>query len=367
MPDRGGIDTHIQAIETSAYRIPTEHPEADGTLTWNSTTLVKVEVKTPAGQGWGYTYADLATAILIQETLSHVLKDYDAMAIPDCWMAMRRSIRNLGNSGMAAMAIAAVDTALWDVKARVLEIPLVTLIGAAHSGIPVYGSGGFTSYTDAQLEAQLESWTAQEIPQVKMKVGQNPTEDLHRVDLARKALLPNTRLFVDANGAYSIKQAWWFAERFAESGVQWFEEPVSSDNLTGLHAIREHAPPSMEIAAGEYGYDARYFQSMLDAESVDVLQADASRCGITGLLQVGALCESRSMPLSAHCAPSLHLHPACTLHSLRHIEYFHDHVRIERMLFDGFPTPVKGILYPDLSRAGHGLDLNRADAAQFAL
>lgn len=354
-------------MDVSAFKIPTDCPESDGTYKWNSTTLVVVEVETPAGRGLGFTYADLSTAILIQKTLCKVLDNEDAMAIPECWMTMRRAIRNLGRPGIASMAIAAVDMALWDLKARVLDIPLIHLFGRAHVGIPVYGSGGFTSYTDKQLEEQLGAWSEQGISQVKMKVGQNPDQDLHRVHVVQKVMHPHTRLFVDANGAYSVKQAQWFAESFAESGVEWFEEPVSSDNLAGLRTIKAHAPASLEVAAGEYGYDLMYFQKMLDSDSVDVLQADASRCGMTGFLQVGALCEAYSIPLSAHCAPSLHLHPACAIPSLRHVEYFHDHVRIEQMLFDGAPTPVNGVLYPDSTRPGHGLEFKHADAAQFAL
>jgi L-alanine-DL-glutamate epimerase-like enolase superfamily enzyme len=123
----------------------------------------------------------------------------------------------------------------------------------------------------------------------------------------------------------------------------------------------------MEIAAGEYGYDLPYFRRMLEAEAVDVLQADATRCaGITGFLQVGALCDAFGISLSAHTAPSLHLAPCCALPRIRHIEYFHDHVRIEQMLFDGAQRPRgDGCLYPDLSRPGLGLELKRPDASRF--
>ncbi|HEX7102550.1 MAG TPA: enolase C-terminal domain-like protein, partial [Nitrolancea sp.] len=100
----------------------------------------------------------------------------------------------------------------------------------------------------------------------------------------------------------------------------------------------------------------------------DVLQADASRCaGISDFLRVAALCEARSMPLSAHCAPSLHLHPCCALTQIEHLEYFHDHVRCDHLLFDGVVDPVNGILYPDLTRSGLGLTLKRKDAARYAL
>ena len=145
------------------------------------------------------------------------------------------------------------------------------------------------------------------------------------------------------------------AEALRRAGRDWFEEPVSSDDLDGLRLLRDRAPAGMEIAAGEYGYDLPYFRRMLEAGAVDVLQADATRCaGITGFLRVGALCEARSLPLSAHCAPSLHVHPAARCAGFRHLEYFHDHDRIEHMLFDGALTPVDGALRPDLPAPGTG-------------
>jgi L-alanine-DL-glutamate epimerase-like enolase superfamily enzyme len=261
-----------------------------------------------------------------------------------------------------------VDSSLWDLKAKLLDVPLVTLLGAVREGVPVYGSGGFTSYSVEQLQEQLRRWVESGIRRVKMKVGREPQIDPDRVRAARQAVGPATGLFVDANGGYTRKQAMVEAERFADSGVSWFEEPVSSDDLEGLRLIRDRGPAGMDIAAGEYGYDSPYFRRMLEARAVDVLQADATRCtGITGFLQVGALCEAFGVPLSAHTAPSLHLHPCCALGRVRHVEYFHDHVRIEQMLFDGALMPVEGVLYPDLTRPGLGIEFKRKDAARFAV
>lgn len=366
---RFGINkTPIERIDVSAYVIPTDLPEADGTYAWRDTTLVLVEATAGGKTGIGYTYADLATARLIQHMLAEVVSGCDAMAVPGAWETMVRTIRNLGRPGICSMAIAGVDSALWDLKARLLDLPLVTLLGQMRDGAKVYGSGGFTSYTIDQLQKQLSGWVDEGIPAVKMKIGTHPNEDLKRVKAAREAIGPEAQLFVDANGAYSRKQALAFAESFAELGVTWFEEPVSSDDLAGLHLIRDRAPAGMDIAAGEYGYDLWYFRRMLDAEAVDVQQADASRCaGISGWTRVNSLCESRSMPLSAHCAPSLHVHPACSLTQFRNLEYFHDHVRIEHMLFDGALTPINGILYPDLGRPGMGLEFKRTDAERFAV
>lgn len=357
----------IERIEVSAYTIPTDRPESDGTLEWSATTLVVVHASAGGARGLGYTYADVATARLVADRLAGVVRGCDAMSIPDAWTAMVRSIRNLGRSGIAQMAISAVDAALWDLKARLLGLPLSRLLGMARASVPVYGSGGFTSYSEAELGAQLGGWVAEGIPRVKMKVGRDPAADLARVRAARAAVGPRAALFVDANGAYSKQQALGLAARFAGEGVVWLEEPVTSDDLEGLCFVRDRAPAGMDVAAGEYGYDLVYFRRMLEAGAVSVLQADASRCGVTGFLAAAALCEARGIDLSAHCAPSLHLHAACAAPRLLHIEYFHDHVRIERMLFDGAVTPVGGALAPDLGRAGMGIELRRADAERFAV
>ena len=357
----------ITESSVAVFTVPTDGPESDGTLEWTSTTIVIAEVKAGGVAGLGYTYGDKAIATFIHDLLFPLLRGRDAMDVAGTWVAMTRAIRNQGRPGIASMAIAAVDAALWDVKARLLDLPLVTLLGASADAVPVYGSGGFTSYPVERLQRQLAGWVERGIRAVKMKVGRAPSEDDRRVRLARQAIGPDAKLFVDANGAYSARQALAHAEAFAEAGVTWFEEPVSSDDLEGLRLVRDRAPAGMDIAAGEYGYDLYYFRRMADCGGVDVLQADATRCaGITGFLQVGALCDAYNLPLSSHTASALHLHPCCALPRVRHLEHFYDHERIERMLFDGVPALVDGRLRPDLTRPGLGLELKRADAARYA-
>ncbi len=356
----------VEILEVSAYTVPTDFPEADGTYAWDKTTIVIVEAGADSARGLGYSYADEATAGLVHNLLIDTVRGMDAMAVPQAWSAMVRAIRNLGRPGVCSMAIAAVDNALWDLKARLLDVSLVGLLGRARPVIDIYGSGGFTSYPIDRLQAQLAGWVQQGIPRVKMKIGTHPHEDVGRVRAAREAIGPSAELFVDANGAYDRKQALAKAEAFAGLGVTWFEEPVSSDDLDGLRLLRDRAPAGMRIAAGEYGYDAHYFRRMLEAGAVDVLQADATRCaGITGFMQAAALAYARSMPLSAHTAPSLHAHACCAAIPAINLEYFHDHVRIEHMLFDGVLEPVGGTLEPDLSRPGNGLVLKRNDADRY--
>lgn len=359
-------DCRIERVDVSAYSVPTDFPESDGTLEWNKTTIVVVELEASNTRGLGYTYADLATAALIQNTLAPRVCKHDPLDVNGAWHAMVHATRNLGRPGIVSMAISAVDVALWDLKARLLDISLVKLLGAVREEIPVYGSGGFTSYPNRKLQEQLAGWAAKGIRMVKMKVGTVPADDPARVRAAREAIGPEIELFVDANGAYTRKEALLFAARFREQNVTWLEEPVSSDDLEGLRLLRDQGPAGMAIAAGEYGYDAHYFHRMLNAGAVDVLQADATRCGgITGFLHAGALCWARSMPLSAHTAPAIHAHVCCALSSARHLEYFHDHVRIERMFFDGILDPAGGVLRPDPNRPGLGLALRREDVKQW--
>jgi L-alanine-DL-glutamate epimerase-like enolase superfamily enzyme len=357
----------VETVGVSTYTIPTETPEADGTYEWDSTTIVIVEATGGGQRGLGFTYADSATATLINDTLKHVVIGRDAMSVKSAWLAMLGSIRNLGRPGICAMAISAIDTALWDLKARLLNLPLVTVMGQVHDVLSIYGSGGFTNYSNEQLENQLGTWVELGIPRVKIKIGRDAQIDRERVAVARNAIGKDVGLFVDANGAYSHKQSLAQARAFEQFNVSWFEEPVSSDDLEGLRFIREHAPERMEIAAGEYGYGIEYFRRMLDAGAVDVLQADATRCGgFTGFFQAASLCDAYHIPLSSHCAPALHLHIGCATPALRHAEYFYDHVRIEGMLFDGVPEPVNGSLRPDRTQCGMGLTIKRLDAQKFA-
>jgi L-alanine-DL-glutamate epimerase-like enolase superfamily enzyme len=358
----------IESVRTAAYRIPTDRPEADGTFAWDSTTLVTVDVRGGGMSGFGYSYGSSAMVDLIGGQLSHALVGLDALAVEAAWNAMLRQVRNIGRPGMAAMAIGAVDAALWDLKCKLLGVPLVTLLGAAREAAPVYGSGGFTSYSPDELCAQLRGFVEQGMRRVKMKIGTHPEHDLARVRAARAALGDDVELMVDANGAYERKQALSFAQAFAEQRVTWFEEPVSSDDLDGLRMLRDRAPAGMAIAAGEYGYDTFYFRRMLQAGAVDILQADGTRClGVTGFLAAARLCQAFNVPLSSHCAPAFHAHLACAATPLVHIEYFYDHARIEQMLFDGYVAPRDGLLSPDRTRPGIGVELKRASAERYAI
>ncbi len=361
------LDAPVQRVEVAAYTIPTDAHESDGTIAWHSTTIVVVHVAAAGKTGLGFSYADATAAAIVRDTLAPIAVGRRAADVEAIGVAMAQACRNLGRPGVASHAISAVDVALWDLKARLLGLPLVSLLGAVRDAVPLYGSGGFTSYSVDRLTEQLGGWSRDGFGAVKMKIGRDAAADRERVRAARAALQAETELFVDANGAYSRKQALAQAEVFAGHGVTWFEEPVSSDDLDGLRLLRDRMPAPIDVAAGEYGYDAIYFRRMLEAGAVDVLQADATRCGgISGFLKAAALCDAFELPLSAHTAPSVHAHVCCATPRLRNLEYFHDHVRIESLLFDGVLAPRGGTLQPDRSRPGLGIELKARDASRFA-
>jgi L-alanine-DL-glutamate epimerase-like enolase superfamily enzyme len=360
-------DLTVERIESSAYEIPTEEPESDGTLEWDSSTMVMVEARAGSTTGIGYTYADRSAAELVRSKLASVVEGRDPMDLAAIWADLGAAIRNAGRPGAGMMAVSAVDIALWDLKAKLLGLSVVDLLHPAHDSVPVYGSGGFTSYSNARLQEQLGAWVERGIPRVKMKTSRDPKRDPERLDAARKAIGDEVALYVDANGALGRKQALYWAQRFRfDWNVSWFEEPVSSADLEGLRLLRDRGPAGLDIAAGEYAYVLADFRNLLQAGAVDCLQADVTRCGgITGLLRVTGLCDAYNLDLSAHCAPAVSAHAFCAAVRLRHLEYFHDHVRVESMLFDGTVDPTGGALRPDRSRPGLGLELKRSDADRF--
>jgi L-alanine-DL-glutamate epimerase-like enolase superfamily enzyme len=356
-------------LESRAYTVPTPLPEADGTLAWDATTAIVVRAAAGDAVGTGWSYGPAAAVRVVADVLAPGVTGRDPMDVPGAAAAMAVAARNALRPGLAAIAISAVDAALWDLKARILGIPLATLFGRAHERVPVYGSGGFTTLTDEQTREQLLGWVVGEgIPRVKIKIaedrGRCEERDLHRTALARDVIGPGAQLFVDANGGYTAKQAIRYARRAGEWDVRWFEEPVSSDDLPGLALVRAHVLP--DVAAGEYGTDPRYFRLMCAAGAVDCLQIDATRCGgYTGFLASAAVADSFGIEVSAHCAPQLHAHACAAVPNLRHLEWFADHVRVERLLFDGVLPATGGLVAPDRGRPGNGLVLKESDAQAY--
>jgi L-alanine-DL-glutamate epimerase-like enolase superfamily enzyme len=358
------VAARVEDIAATAYTVPTDRPESDGTLEWASTTIVVVEASADGARGLGYTYGHPAIAEVVASTLSPLVAGTDALAPPRAWAAMQEAVRNFGRQGLCAMAISAVDIALWDLRAKLLDLSLAGSLGRFRDAIPAYGSGGFTSYTDAELARQLRGWVERGCRRVKIKVGREPERDPERLAVAREAIGEEVALMVDANGAFDRRAAARWADRYAELGVSYLEEPVSSDDLDGLRWLRDAVPAGIEVAAGEYAWDL--FELGQLAGCVDVLQADVTRCGgITNLLRADGICRAHNLPFSAHCAPQVSAHLCCALERAVHVEYFHDHERVESLLFEGVIGLEDGALRPDPARPGLGIELKRAEAERF--
>ncbi|HEY4378688.1 MAG TPA: enolase C-terminal domain-like protein [Acidimicrobiales bacterium] len=362
--------TAIAAVDAAAYTVPTDQPEADGTLAWDATTVVVASVRADDITGVGWTYTSRAAAEVVRELLAPAVIGGDPIDVTGCYEQMVRAVRNVGRVGIAAAAVSAVDIAIWDLRAKLVQIPLAPLLGRVREHVPMYGSGGFTTYDDATMTAQLEGWLDDDgLRQVKIKIGEHwgsqSERDLARVRRAREVIGDRTALFVDANGAYTAHQAVRLGRRMIdEAGIAWFEEPVSSDDLAGLREVRRHLP--VDIAAGEYGDRESYFERMLAADAVDCLQIDVTRCGgYTAWLRAAALAGAHNIEVSGHCAPNLHAPVAAAVPNLRHVELFHDHRRVDAALFAGTLRVTDGYVTPQTDRPGHGMALKGVDAERY--
>jgi L-alanine-DL-glutamate epimerase-like enolase superfamily enzyme len=353
--------TTINGVGTRVYTVPLPQPESDGTLAWRATTVVAALVEAGGQTGLGWTYAPAAAGAVIGEILAPMVTGLSAFDIGRAHLRMRQASRNAPTAGLVSLAISAVDVALWDLKARLLGVPLTHLFGRVRRQIPLYGSGGFTSMTERQLRDQLSGWVTRDgMTAVKIKVGEDRgrhvDRDLRRIALARETIGPDVALMIDANGGYDTKQAVRVAHDSAGARVSWFEGPVSSDRLGDLALLRGMVTP--EVTAGEYGTTLDYFGRMCAAGAVDCLQVDATRCGgYTGMIAAAAVADSYGLQVSTHCAPHLHAAACAAIPNLRHAEYFADHAHADGLLFDGVTRPVRGRLATQDDRPGHGITL----------
>ena len=366
----GAADPRVDGVDVAVYRVPTDRPEADGTLSWDATTAVVVRARGGGCSGLGWTYADAAAAEVVRGLLARQVVGCAALDPPAATHAMLRAARNAGVPGLVAMAVSAVDVALWDLKARLLDVPLATLLGRVRTDCAVYASGGFTSYDEAATRAQLSAWRERGFDQAKIKIGESwgtaEDRDLARTRLAREVLGDGVRLLVDANGGYTAKQAVRVGRQLDDLGVVWFEEPVSSDDRVGLRLVRESL--DCDVAAGEYGARLTDFAALCAAGAVDCLQIDASRCGgVTEWSRAAALAAGYELEVSAHCVPNVHAHLGPATPNLRHLEWFHDHERVERRLFDGALEPHRGRVGIHPGSPGLGLELRDADAEEWRI
>ncbi len=208
----------IGAVRTAAYKVPTKRPEADGTLAWDATTLVTCEVEAGGETGFGYGYADRATALFVTDVLAPALGGQGGLGTAACWRAMVDAVRNHGREGVAAMAISVADAALHDLRGKLLGAPLSSLLGRCRDAVPAYGSGGFLTYERDEMDAQIAGWRDAGMRSMKIKVSSDARVEGPRIAAAGRAAGDDVDLMIDANGACSRKEALTLAGAGAEFG-----------------------------------------------------------------------------------------------------------------------------------------------------
>ncbi|MCL4535018.1 MAG: mandelate racemase/muconate lactonizing enzyme family protein [Bacteroidetes bacterium] len=321
-----------------------------------------VHILTDEGiEGLGWAAGNRGIQAVIETTLKDVLLDKDPLFIEKRWWEMFWTVRGVGRKGIAFCAISAVDIALWDLRAKYHKVPLYQLLGPYTDSVPIYGSGGWTDFTEEELIREQMGYVEQGIPRVKMKVGkdfgQAEREDVHRLAAVRKALGDDVEIYIDANNGYYAKQAIYMAREFAQYNVGWFEEPVLADDIDGLAAVA--AAIDIPVATGEHEYTKYGFKDLITRGGADIVQPDVGRVGgITEWMKVAHLAQAFNLPVAPHAVQTVHLHLACATPNLKVVEYLRVVEDDDKLLFVDFPQQKNGMWSPFKDRPGLGLELN---------
>lgn len=329
-----------------------------------------VHLETDEGlAGLGICTAVGARAIL-ERDLKELLIGQDPLAHEKLWDDMFWRVRGYGRKGLAFCAISAVDIALWDLKGKIFGVPIYKLLGPYTDRVPIYGSGGWTSFTEAELVREQAGYVERGIPRVKMKVakdfGKSEEEDVRRLAAVRKALGDDVEIFIDANNGYYAKQAIRMARRFQEYNVGWFEEPVLADDIEGLAQIARSI--DIPVATGEHEYTKYGFKELISRGGADIVQPDVGRVGgITEWMKVAHLAHAFNLPVAPHAVQLVHLQMALCTPNLKVVEYLGTTEGGDRVWYTEFPEPKDGMWAPYPDRPGLGLELNPASVRKYAV
>jgi len=305
----------IEEVRTDWLRIPLSQPIADSTHVLRFIDLILVEIRAGDHVGTSYMLSfDYAPALLKgivdQELKRHVLGQ-PADAIRAVYQRNLAATEYIGREGVAMWGISAIDVALWDLLARRLGVPAAVLFGQNTTAVPVYGSGGWLSYTDEQLADEVAGYVARGFAGVKLKVGGDEDRDVERVHAVRRAVGPNCMLMVDANQALTLEKAVRLARRLEDCRLDWFEEPFPKDDIESYVQLANRT--EIPLAAGEREFGTQGFRRLLTARAISVVQPDLLRAGgVTGWRLVAELAEINLLRIAPHFYREYDLHLAAS-------------------------------------------------------
>lgn len=370
------MSVKITDVTTTLLSVPGFRPIQDATMPPPRATTANrgalfVHVHTDAGvEGLGFGSAVPAIRSVIEANLKDLLIGEDPFEIEKHWEAMFWRVRGYGRKGIAFCAISSLDIALWDLKAKALGLPLYRLLGPYRESVPVYGSGGWTNFSEKELIEEQTSYVERGMRSIKMKVGKDfgksEREDLRRLAAVRKAVGDDVEILIDANNGYYAKQAIAMAREFEQYRVGWFEEPVLADDIDGLAAVARATP--IPIATGEHEYTKFGFKDLISRGGADVVQPDLGRVGgITEWLKVAHLAHAFNLPVAPHAYALVALQVACATPNLRIVEYLGTEEQGYRAFFTDFPEPKDGMWAPYPDRPGLGVELNPETVRKYAV
>lgn len=337
---------------------------ADSTREIGNIGYIIVDVSTDIGvHGIGMTYCESGNEAIIafgEKTIQPLILGMNPFDTECIWAKVTQYFRAVGRKGLAYFALSAIDIACWDIKGKVLDMPIYRLFGGNDPRVPVYCSGGWTSYSEEELVDYALEAKDRGFTMVKMKVGvkggSDIREDAHRVHAVRKAIGPDMRLAIDANNVWHAGTAIKFSRMVEECDIEFFEEPVIADDIPGLAHCRQKC--NIPIASGEHEYTRYGARDLCISGAADIVQIDACKCGgFTESLKVINVAEAFNLQYAPHCMELVHMHlvaAASNGMSLEDLDLFYPSV--ENLFIDA-PRAVDGfITIPD--QPGLGLELN---------
>jgi L-alanine-DL-glutamate epimerase-like enolase superfamily enzyme len=314
-------------------------------------------------EGIGVTYHEVggeATRELIARNITPKLIGRDPLETEAIWQEFFHYLRGVGRKGLMYCALSAVDIALWDLKGKIVDLPLYRLLGGNRTKVPVYASGGWTSYTDEELVAEMQGMVARGFKTIKCKVGfeggQNIRRDAERIRKVREAVGPDIQLLVDANNSFDAATAIQLANRIREFDITFFEEPVFADDIAGLARFKRGT--DIPLATGEHEYTKFGVRDLVANEAADIVQVDGARAGgYTEMLKCAAITQAWNLKFAPHAMENIHLQLVAALPNALFLERLLMFEELTAKVFDNAPVPVDGFMHvPDLP--GLGLRLN---------